>query len=94
MSQKAKNAFCVYKCTACQVAKTVMKTERKIVMDSIKHDDKFYRLPKRLFADEQFRNMTNAAKALYMILLDRRCLSEWNGDAWQNEYGVLLYFSR
>ena len=27
-------------------------------------------------------------KALYMILLDRRCLSECNGDSWRDEYGV------
>ena len=32
--------------------------------------------------------MTNEAKALYMILLDRRCLSECNGDAWRDEYGA------
>lgn len=69
-----------------------MKTERKIVMDSLKYDDKFYRLPKRLFTDEQLKNMTNAAKALYMILLDRRYLSEWNGDAWRDEYGATFIF--
>ena len=57
-------------------------------MENIKYDDKFYRLPKRLFKEEQFRSMTNEAKALYMILLDRRCLSECNGDAWRNEYGA------
>ena len=38
-------------------------------MENIKYDDKFYRLPKRLFKEEQFRSMTNEAKALYMILL-------------------------
>lgn len=32
--------------------------------------------------------MTNEAKALYMILLDRRYLSECNGDAWRDEYGA------
>ena len=53
-----------------------------------KYDDKFYRLPKRLFKEEQFRSMTNEAKTLYMILLDRRCLSECNGDAWRDEYGA------
>ena len=42
-------------------------------MENTKYDDKFYRLPKRLFKEDQFRSMTNEAKALYMILLDRRC---------------------
>ena len=55
-------------------------------MENTKYDDKFYRLSKRLFKEEQFRSMTNEAKALYMILLDRRCLSECNGDAWRDEY--------
>ena len=32
--------------------------------------------------------ITNEEKELYMILLDRRCLSECNGDAWRDEYGV------
>ena len=57
-------------------------------MENTKYDDKFYRLPKRLFKEEQFRSMTNEAKALYMILLDRRCLSECNGDVWRDEYGA------
>lgn len=38
-------------------------------MRNTKYDDKFYRLPKRLFKDDQFRSITNEAKALYMILL-------------------------
>ena len=59
-------------------------------MENTKYDDKFYRLPKRLFKDDQFRSMTNEAKSLYMILLDRRCLSECNGDAWIDEYGALF----
>ena len=28
-------------------------------MENTKYDDKFYRLPKRLFKEEQFRSMTN-----------------------------------
>lgn len=32
--------------------------------------------------------MTNAAKVLYGILLDRKCLSDSNGDAWRDEYGI------
>ena len=59
---------------------------------NLDNDEKFYRLPKRLFTEEQFQNMTGAAKLLYMILLDRRCLSELNGDAWRDEYGVIFIF--
>ena len=32
--------------------------------------------------------MTNAAKVLYGILLDRKCLLDSNGDAWRDEYGI------
>ena len=32
--------------------------------------------------------MTNAAKVLYGILLDRKCLSNSNRDAWRDEYGI------
>lgn len=59
---------------------------------NLDNDEKFYRLPKRLFTEEQFQNMTGAAKLLYMILLDRRCLSELNGAAWRDEYGVVFIF--
>lgn len=41
-----------------------------------------------MYQENQFRSMTNEAKTLYMILLDRRCLSECNGDAWRDEYGA------
>ena len=61
---------------------------------NLDNDEKFYRLPKRLFTEEQFQNMTGAAKLLYMILLDRRCLSELNGAAWRDEYGgVFIFFT-
>ncbi len=61
-------------------------------MENIKYEDKFYRLLKRLFKDDQFRSMTNEVKAFYMILLDRRYLSECNGDAWRDEYGATFIF--
>ena len=61
-------------------------------MGNKNYDEKFYRLPKRLFTDERYRRMTNSAKVLYMILLDRRCLSECNGDAWRDEYGATFIF--
>ena len=57
-------------------------------MENVASDYKFYRIPKRFFKEEQFRDMTNAAKVLYGILLDRKCLSDSNGDAWRDEYGI------
>lgn len=57
-------------------------------------DEKFYRLPKVLFTSDRYKDMSSLAKALYMILLDRRCLSEWNGDAWKDEYDcTFIYFT-
>lgn len=54
----------------------------------------FYRLPKRLFADPAFVEMSVDAKALYMIMLDRRCLSEINGSDWRDDHGcVFIYFT-
>ena len=53
-------------------------------MENVTFDYKFYRIPKRFFKEEQFRDMTNAAKVLYGILLDRKCLSDSNGDAKEN----------
>lgn len=43
----------------------------------------FYRIPKVLFADEQYRNVSVEAKVLYGILLDRMSLSKKNG--WMDE---------
>ena len=57
-------------------------------MENITFDYKFYRIPKRFFKEDMFRDMTNAAKVLYGILLDRKCLSDSNGDAWRDEYGI------
>ena len=45
-----------------------------------------------IWKDDEFRSMTNEAKTLYMILLDQRCLSECNGNAWRDEYGVTFIF--
>lgn len=68
---------------------------RKITVDEIiSQEDRFYRLPKALFSDDRYKDMSNAAKSLYMILLDRRCLSACNGDAWKDEFGcVFIYFT-
>lgn len=57
-------------------------------MENVTFDYKFYRIPKRFFKEEKFRDMTNAAKVLYGILLDRKRLSDSNGDAWRDEYGI------
>ena len=57
-------------------------------MENVTFDYKFYRIPKRFFKEDTFRDMTNAAKVLYGILLDRKCLSDSNGDAWRDEYGI------
>ena len=54
-------------------------------MENVTFDYKFYRIPKRFFKEDMFRDMTNAAKVLYGILLDRKCLSDSNGDAWRDE---------
>lgn len=57
-------------------------------MENLTFDYKFYRISKRFFKEDTFRDMTNAAKVLYGILLDRKCLSDSNGDAWRDEYGI------
>ena len=59
-------------------------------MENVTFDYKFYRISKRFFKEDMFRDMTNAAKVLYGILLDRKCLSDSNGDAWRDEFGVTL----
>ena len=57
-------------------------------MENVTFDYKFYRIPKRFFKEDTFRDMTNVAKVLYGILLDCKCLSDSNGDAWRDEYGI------
>ena len=69
------------------ICKTRNEGENK-TMENVAFDYKFYRIPKRFFKEEQFRDMTNAAKVLYGILLDRKCLSDSNVDAWRDEYGI------
>lgn len=45
----------------------------------------FYRIPKALFTDEQFRTVSTEAKVLYGLMLDRMGLSVKNG--WMDEDG-------
>lgn len=52
----------------------------------------FYRVPKILFTDERFWNISADAKMLYGILLDRMSLSARNG--WLDEHGrVYIIFT-
>ena len=69
------------------ICKTRNEGENK-TMENVTFDYKFYRIPKRFFKEDMFRDMTNAAKVLYGILLDRKCLSDSNGDARRDEYGI------
>ena len=48
----------------------------------------FYRIPKALFQETRFQDLSTDAKTLYGILLDRMSLSAKNG--WLDEqYGLL-----
>lgn len=51
----------------------------------------FYRVPKLLMTDERFKNLSNDAKLLYGLMLDRMSLSTKNG--WVDEENrVYIYF--
>lgn len=52
----------------------------------------FYRLPKALFEDEFYKDLSNDAKLLYSMMLDRMSLSMKNN--WVDEQGrVFIYFT-
>ncbi len=52
----------------------------------------FYRVPKVLFTDEKFSNISSDSKLLYGIMLDRMNLSAKNG--WVDELGrVYIIFT-
>jgi len=52
----------------------------------------FYRLPKALFANPRFKNLSDGAKILYGLMLDRMGLSMKNG--WlDNQDRVYIYFT-
>ena len=52
----------------------------------------FYRIPKLLFTDSRFANLSTDAKLLYGVLLDRMSLSIKNG--WHDELGrVYIIFT-
>lgn len=39
----------------------------------------FYRIPKALFSDKRYKSVSNDAKVLYGLMLDRMSLSKKNG---------------
>lgn len=47
--------------------------------------DSFYKLPKVLFSDDRYKDLSTDAKVLYSLLLDRNSLSVKNG--WIDNYG-------
>ena len=47
----------------------------------------FYRIPKVLFTDPQFKPLSTDAKVLYGILLDRMSLSVKKITGWMNRVG-------
>ena len=50
----------------------------------------FYRIPKVLFTDEYFRNLSSDAKVLYGLMLDRMALSIRNN--WRDALSSSLAF--
>ena len=50
----------------------------------------FYRVPKFLFAENKYGNLSADAKLLYGILLDRMSLSDKNG--WTDQYQEVYQF--
>lgn len=50
----------------------------------------FFRIPKAFFDDEQYRQLSLAAKLLYSLMLDRMSLSSENG--WLDENGCVYIF--
>lgn len=51
----------------------------------------FYRIPKVLFTDEQFRGVSTEAKVLYGLMLDRMGLSVKNGWMDENRRVYIIY---
>lgn len=54
--------------------------------------ERFYKMPKMLFQNSAYANLSNTAKLVYMLLLDRLQLSKQNG--WLENGIVYLYFGR
>ena len=61
------------------------------------NDGRFYKLPKELFINEEYKDISIGARVLYSIILDRIELSRANSknNTWVDEKGKLYcYFSR
>ena len=72
-----------------------MNTNQIIIEDSGKtnSNERFLMVPKKLFEDETYKEMTAEAKLLYSLMLDRLSLSEKNG--WHDKNGnVYLYYTQ
>lgn len=55
----------------------------------------FYRIPKVLFTDEYFRNLSSDAKVLYGLMLDRMaCLSEIIGWTMRGKFISYLHWNK
>lgn len=54
-------------------------------------NDSFYKLPKVLFSDDRYKDLSTDAKVLYSLLLDRNSLSVKNG--WFDNHGYYQYFT-
>lgn len=53
----------------------------------------FYRIPKTLFTDQHYQNVSIEAKVLYGLLLDRISLSVRSG--WMDDEGrIFIYFTQ
>ena len=51
----------------------------------------FYKIPKQLFTDDRFSALSDAAKTLYAVLLDRMELSRRNGWVDKNDHVYIIY---
>lgn len=54
----------------------------------------FAKMPKFLFTEERYSLLSNEAKILYSLLLDRHGLSKKNADSFSDENGVYVVFTR
>ena len=55
-----------------------------------RQEKSFYRMPKMLYENPRYKDLSCEAKTLYMFLLDRRQLSEMNGAKWRDEQGCVF----
>ena len=52
--------------------------------------DMFYKLPKILFIDDKYKELSTDSKVLYALLLDRQGLSKKNN--WIDKYGMYYQY--